>query len=685
MSQHSEFLKLKRIIKSLRSKNAELKKTIEVIQNGEVDVLVIAGPKGERICTLQSLEQPYRELVEAMNEGAVTISSDGIILYCNARFQSMTGISFESLVGSDFRTHVRPASQTVVESLFRKSRKVPSSAEVLLQVENKNPLPVQLSVSTIELVGSEGFCIIATDLSAQKQSALVTREYEWLGNILNLLPVPLILLSSDLTECKFINLKASEFLDCLSINETCLPLNSDFLSFETEKGEVSHLKQLLKRLNKGENRLGVETILSRNGNKIPVLLFSETLPPSQGREPVRLLMFQDISFIKKTQTDLAVALRGRDQFLAALSHELRTPLNVILGWVQLLRANPDNPSVVVQALDTLDRNAELQRDLIEDLLDMSRILTGNLVIHLKPLDLNSPVKDAITSLQIKLIEKSLKLEVSVAQEKMIVYADDKRMKQLFSNLLHNAIKFTPANGSIQIRVEVNKQSGFAEFTISDSGQGIEAHFIPSVFDQFKQENMATNRSYGGLGLGLAICKTIVEQHKGEISVTSAGRGKGARFKVLLPLFLPKSNAFPVEVNQNEEKINLSGLKVLVVDDSHDNLNLFKIWLLASGAEVSTQNSATGIIDHIQSFKPHVLLSDISMPGEDGFALISKVRKLPPEKGGKIPAGAITANARNEDKNQTIAAGFQIHISKPVTSLRLVSAVKALADLGTNPL
>ncbi len=680
MPAESETSKLKRRIRIQKAEITELKETMKAIQNGEVDALVVSGPSGQRVFTLQSAEKPYRELVEAMNEGAFTISPDGTILYCNARFESMTRVPYGKLVGSNIRDHLLPESHLAVQALFERSRLAPSTAEIGLRVGQQKSLAVQLSVSAIDLIGNDGFCIIATDLSAQKQNAILYQQQEWLGTLLGLLPVPLVLLDSDLKGFTFINAKAREVLeDSLGHgkSQSVVPMP---LAFENSKGGVSEIRDLLTQIKNTQHAMGIETILTTRTRKIPVLLFSEILPAMHGREPARLLMFQDVSTIKQAQLDLSLALKGRDQFMAALSHELRTPINVILGWIKLLRENPSDEAMVKQAVDTLDRNAELQRDLIENLLDMSRIVTGSLGLQLESLDLKAAVRDSLMSLHPKAEEKYIDLQVDVEGENANVWADANRIQQLISNLVQNAIKFTPPHGKIVVSVRTDQITKMASISVHDNGNGIDPLFLPHVFEQFKQENMTTSRAYGGLGLGLTICKSIVDQHHGKIAAISGGAGQGATFTVLLPLSEQQQKS-ELHLSPLPLDSDLRGLRILLVDDSPDNLALFTIWLRECGANIKTLDSANGVIEALKSFKPHVLLSDISMPGEDGYALIAKVRALSNDKGGEVPAGALTANARNEDRDQTLAAGFHLHIPKPVTSSRLLEAVRSLAEIG----
>ncbi len=676
----SKVVKLNRRLKSLAARNAELEETLRVIQSGEVDALVVHGPAGDRIFTLQSPEQPYRELVEAMNEGALTVSPDGTILFCNARFEAMTRVPHGKIVGSEFHSHVCLENQDVIRELFERSKSAPASAEISLKITAQISLPVQLSVSAIELVGTDGYCVIATDLSAQKQNAVLFQQQAWLGTLLSLLPVPLVLLHSDLQSFIFINTTATEVLEGSAAPNAVLVTLPMPLAFENDQGEIVEIRDLLLKIEGGKKSEGVEAILKTRQRKIPVLLFSETLPAMHGREPARLLMFQDISTIKKAQLDLYLAVRGRDQFMATLSHELRTPMNVILGWVQILRQQPRDEALVMSALDTLDRNAELQRDLIENLLDVSRTINGNMTLDTKSLDLTITVRECLTSLEPRAKEKEIELLVDATSDAVVVIADDKRIQQLISNLVQNAIKFTPAMGKVEVIVRTDPKNKMASLTVRDNGHGIDPAFLPYVFDQFRQENMTTNRTFGGLGLGLAICKTIVEQHQGEITAFSSGLGTGSSFVVQLPLAALGEIAVlkaPLRVNVADFR----GLRILVVDDAVDNLMLFQVWLNKTGAIIKTLDSAAGIIEAMDTFRPDILLSDISMPIEDGYALIAKVRALSPERGGQIPAAALTAHAGPEDRNLAFAAGFNLHIAKPVTSNRLLEAVLSLSEIG----
>lgn len=365
----------------------------------------------------------------------------------------------------------------------------------------------------------------------------------------------------------------------------------------------------------------------------------------------------------------------RDEFFATLSHELRTPLNVILGWLEILRTGKLNESAQSEALEILERNARMQKGLIDDLLDISRIVTGKMFLEVIPIEIGGLVKSITTSYIPRALEKKVDLHLNVPSGIYMVEGDEQRLAQVISNLLTNAIKFTPSGGKVEVALKALKDT--YEITVTDNGQGIEPAFLPHIFDRLKQEDMSTTRAHGGLGLGLAIASHIVEEHRGRIVATSEGRGKGAAVKVTLPVLAtmsaPSTKVEPI----SEATGSLRGIRVLVVDDSPDILQLISVWLKKAEVDVKLVSSAQEVLKTIADFKPHVLLSDIGMPEVDGYQLISKIRKLSKEKGGNVPAVALTAYARDEERARALNAGFQMHISKPISSTQLISAVAAL--------
>ncbi|BAZ22930.1 multi-sensor hybrid histidine kinase [Kalymmatonema gypsitolerans NIES-4073] len=373
------------------------------------------------------------------------------------------------------------------------------------------------------------------------------------------------------------------------------------------------------------------------------------------------------------------ANRIKDEFLAIVSHELRTPLNSMLGWAKLLRQGKLNQATAAKALETIERNAEVQKKLIEDILDVSRIVQGKIRLNLRPLHL-IPVINAVSEsihpiAQAKAIEFQSVLDPNVAQ----VTGDADRLQQVLWNLLSNAVKFTPSGGRIEIRLE--QVNSMAQITVSDTGAGISADFLPYVFERFRQADGTSTRANGGLGLGLAIVRHLVEMHNGTVYATSDGEGLGATFTVQLPIRTEEQIVQPTNLDSvaSGEFPSLNGLRILVVDDNIDTLGLIRFILEQCQAQVTTVTSAREALAALSQFKPNILISDIGMPGEDGYSLIQRIRTLPAKLGGQIAAAALTAFAGESERNRALTAGFQMHISKPVEPAELVAAVVKLAE------
>ena len=364
----------------------------------------------------------------------------------------------------------------------------------------------------------------------------------------------------------------------------------------------------------------------------------------------------------------------KDEFLAVLSHELRSPLNPILGWSKLLQRGKLDAAKTQQAIATIERNAKLQSELIEDLLDVSRILQGKLRLTVNPVRLALVVEAAIETVRLAAEAKSIEIEVNLDAEVGQVLGDPTRLQQVMWNLLSNAVKFTPAGGKVEVQL---KQIGdLAQIAVSDTGKGISADFLPYVFDYFRQADSATTRKFGGLGLGLAIVRHLVELHGGTIKADSPGEGLGATFTVKLPLMptLPATNPTP---QSSECPLDLKNIQVLVVDDDRDTREFVTFLLEEFGAEVKAVASAREAISAFTQFRPDVLLSDIGMPDMDGYMLMQHIRALPPERGGQVPAIAFTAYAGDFNQQQALQAGFQRHLTKPIEPQLLIEAIAEL--------
>jgi signal transduction histidine kinase len=368
------------------------------------------------------------------------------------------------------------------------------------------------------------------------------------------------------------------------------------------------------------------------------------------------------------------ANRAKDDFLATVSHELRTPLNAISGWVSLLRSGALPPERVSDALETIDRNVRAQARLIEDLLDVSRITSGKLQLSLEPTDLTEVVAAAVKALRPGAEAKRIAIRTDMAGDLPTTHGDAARLQQVVSNLLANAIKFTPGGGSIDVALRT--APGGVEVVIRDDGQGINADTLPHIFNRFQQAQSSFARSHGGLGLGLAIVRHLVDLHGGKVFGESAGLGQGATFKVFLPAMGESVSASPTSRSQPPGPLTagLRGLSVLLVDDDEDGREVTALLLRQHGAEVDTANSARQALAALDRSLPDVLLSDIGMPEEDGLSLLRKVRLRTSAGGGSVPAVAITAYARSEDRAQSLLAGFDAYVTKPVEPTDLVEAI-----------
>ena len=382
---------------------------------------------------------------------------------------------------------------------------------------------------------------------------------------------------------------------------------------------------------------------------------------------------------ERARSEAEAANRIKDEFLATLSHELRTPLTSLLGWSSVLREARRDEKVLNQGLEAIDRNARVQAQLIDDLLDVSRIVSGKLNLDVRPLDITSVARAAINVVRPAADAKGILLEYWAEPGLGAICADSARLHQIIWNLLSNAVKFTPSGGRIHVRVE--RDGTDARVTVKDTGQGIDSEFLPRVFDRFRQADSSTTRSFGGLGLGLAIVRHLVELHGGTVSAQSDGVNKGATFSTTFPLLADRSEAIAVAQSGEMSVLefrSLDGLRVLIVDDEPEAREIISTVIMRTGAEVTACTTATEALAKLAEWKPDVILSDIAMPDEDGYSFIGKVRSLPRDKGGETPAAALTAYARDVDRRQALAAGYQMHIAKPIGASQLVHMVARLA-------
>ncbi len=392
---------------------------------------------------------------------------------------------------------------------------------------------------------------------------------------------------------------------------------------------------------------------------------------------------------KAARLDLERANRAKDEFIATVSHELRTPISAVLGWARLLRTGKLDPGASARAVEVIERSAAAQAQLVDDLLDVSRVERGELRLYVRPVDLMAVVEAAIEAVRPAATARGTTIAGQLDAAAGPVVGDPARLQQVTWNLLSNAIKFTPHGGRVEVRLF--RDGDHAGLTVRDDGVGIPAEFLPHVFERFRQADSSRTRAFGGLGLGLSIVRHLVEAHGGTVEAASDGTGKGAAFTVRLPigtrLSAPEPHVRAVEAipaPPGRALVGLAAVEVLVVDDDADSLELVREALTQAGATVRTARSAHEALVELQRAVPAAMLSDIAMPDEDGYALIRRIRALPPQAGGKVRAAALTAFAFPEDKEQALRAGFDDFLAKPIAPWELVEAVARLAGLGTEP-
>jgi len=450
-------------------------------------------------------------------------------------------------------------------------------------------------------------------------------------------------------------------------------------------------EDILARIRRGQSIDHFDTVrVRKSGERIDVSLTVSPVKDARGRIIGASKIARDVSERKRAEAERTKLLqtvqqareeaeelnRSKDQFLAVLSHELRTPLNAIFGWARMLQSAAIDEATSRRAVEAILRNATAQVQLVEDLLDVSRIITGKMRLDVQSLDLKSVIESALDAVQPAASAKGLKIETVLDPNAGPVVGAVDRLRQVVWNLLMNAVKFTPRAGRIQ--VQLRKVKSHVEIVVSDNGEGIQPEILPFIFDRFRQGDSTTTRPHGGLGLGLALVRHLVDLHGGRVRAASEGPGRGATFVVELPIaMLSSEGAATPEASAVTGALPLQSVRVLLVDDDADGLDLTTVMLTNSGAQVKTAISVAAALDVLESWPADVLVSDIEMPGKDGYELLRRIRAK--ERGGRtrLPALALTAYGRPEDRRRTLTAGFNLHLAKPIDPSELVLAVANL--------
>lgn len=633
---------------------------------------------------LRISEERFRSFVESNVVGILVGDASGTISEANDEFLRIVGYSREDLRSGRLRwTTITPseyfsADQAGIDEAKRTGSCTPYEKEYVRKDGRR--VPVLLGYTLAEKTHEQLVAFIL-DMSDRKkiEAALQQREIE-LQLVTDSLPVLISFVDVD-QRYRFNNKAYEEWFGC--------PAAEMYgKSVREMMGEAAYQKisPYIQRVLSGETVTYEDEFFSHAGDSRFLSVTYVPRTSSKGAIDGFVVMISDVSDRKKNEIEKEQLLqrehnareaaeranRIKDEFLAVVSHELRTPMNPILGWSQLLKRGSLSPPKTAQALESIERNARSQVQLIDDLLDISRVLRGKMNLTENPIDLSNVVTAGLETIRLAAEAKSIK--VTTALSPCAINGDEGRLQQVVWNLLSNAIKFTPESG--EVVVSLRAEARCAVMTVADTGKGITAEFLPYVFEHFRQEDYSTTRQFGGLGLGLAISRQIVELHGGSIAVESKGEDQGATFTVKIPLADPILIDLPVKVSSSDSG-NLYGLQILVVDDEVDSQEITAYALTQAGAQVITVSSGVEALAAIAQQPLDLLISDIGMPEMDGYMLMQRVRALPSDQGGGLKAIALTAYAGEIDVKRAFASGFQCHVSKPVDPGRLLSIIGEL--------
>ncbi len=679
----------------------EAESTLAAIRDGHVEALVVSSEQGPRVYALEGSDHRYRLLVETMSEGALLVGASGVIVYSNVAFAEMVDEPLERVIGAPLADFVARRQEHALHALLEGAQTHAASGEMLLRGWAGTERPVYLSVTKNSPEETAGVSVIVTDLTAQKRNEEIVASERLANAILEQSAEPIIVCDID-----GVVIRASAAARGIAGGRVLRRHFFEAFPLQTRAPEEPH--PVVSAL-RGITTTGHELQFAVIGR--PPLSFLCTAAPLLD-ESAKILgcvvALVDISDRKRIEAARSTLLsaeraarasaetargeaeassRAKDEFLATVSHELRTPLNAMLGWSQLLTNNALSEDKLAHALEVIQRNVLAQSRLVEDLLDVSRIISGQMRLEVQAVDAVRVVGAAIESAKPAIEAKHITLEVALDANAGQVLGDATRVQQVIWNLLSNATKFTGQNG--KIRVAVRRIDNSVEITVRDTGQGILPEFLPFVFDRFRQADGSFARRHGGLGLGLAIARHLVELHGGTITVESSGLGAGSTFIVRLPYAGTRSTPLPFVPGAPSTDFQpptvlsvpeLRGVRVLVVDDDDDSRDLVVSILEKCGSITFPASSAEQALSMIVRDRPDVLVSDIGMPGMDGYDLMRAVRALPDLRAQRVPAVAVTAYARSEDQRRALAEGFQLHVSKPIEPAAFAHAVARLSRI-----
>jgi PAS domain S-box-containing protein len=640
----------------------------------------------------QAAQQQTRKILESINDGFFALDRDWCFHYLNEKASGMAGKSPDELLGQKIWDAFPDFVGTLFYSELHRSASEQASTRFQMHYE-----PRRTWFEFDVYPSPQGLSVFVRDVTARNQ---IERDLSRLAAIVHSSDDAII--GKDL-EGRILSWNASAER---IYGYTARDAIGQNLSFLWPPDRPEEIQDVLQKLRQGQAIHLYETEHSRkDGSRIDVALTVSPIADRSGSIIGTSTIARDIRDRKRAQQEreqllileqearrqAEIASRAKDEFLSSLSHELRNPLNAIFGWARLLRSGDLDEAAAARALETIERNAALQIQLVADLLDVSSIVTGKIHLEVRPVDLAPIINAAIDNLHLAADSKSIRVRTVVEADARQVLGDAGRLEQIVWNLLSNSIKFSPQGGEVEVCL--SRCDSHVEMTVRDNGQGIDPELLPFIFDRFSQVQSSDlhRRRQGGLGLGLPIVRRLTELHGGSVEAENLGADHGCLFRVKLPLRTvkaPVDATAPASQSEGHSALHplkilpaLQGSRVLIVDDDHDCCELLAMVLRQAGAQVRPTFSAKEALEVLQTWRPDVLLADIGMPEEDGYTLIRKVRSLTPQQGGNIPAAALTAYAGNQDRAQSLAAGFRLHLCKPIEPTELVAALLSLIEQG----
>jgi PAS domain S-box-containing protein len=643
----------------LRARLADAEQTLEAIRGGHVDALVIDTPEGERIFSLTGAERPYRVLIEQMQEGAVTLGSDGSIQYCNRAFADLLRRPLETIVGGRMEQYVQSADRPGFETMSRQLRSASTHGEVGLCAADGSVVPVYVSLTLVEDSGQESVCVVVTNLTERKHTERISSSEQFVHGLIERAPIGVAVVDRQLryvlTNPVYRALARKGLITGRRIEEVFAPaivqIVEPLLSRVMETGQPLHVPECLVP-DEVESWWNISLVpLHESGDTTSsVLILTEDITERKQAEG-RLL---------RSQEALQEADRRKDEFLATLAHELRNPLAPIRTAAQILGSPQVTAPQLRWAQNVIQRQVGHMALLLDDLLDIARITRGKLELKTEPVKLTDVVDSAVEAARPLLDGKHHSFTVSLPPEALILNADPLRLSQVLSNLLTNAAKYTDPGGHIELSGQV--QDGVLCLSVQDDGIGMSPESLERNFEMFSQAEGASTRSDGGLGIGLALVRGLVDLHRGTVEAMSEGPGCGSKFLVRIPL----AESVPAAADATESDAPAAapvGRRVLVADDNKDAADALAMLLELGGHEVRVAHGGRAALALAQTFRPDVAILDIGMPELDGYEVAKELRREP--WGSRMCLVALTGWGQDEDRQRAQDVGFDRHLTKPV--------------------